>query len=182
MFGRGQTRLQPAYADDVAEAIARALKTPNAASTYELAGPRIYTYQELLRTIAASVGKKPLHLPFPFALWRGVGYASKILPNPPITTSQIELMQIDNIASPGAPGFDALGLSPRALEEILPQISKQAATADANTSLLPGPDPIVSPLSEEGFRPLFDERQRHSRSGASAVRPEAGCGTPTARC
>ena len=74
----------------------------------------------------------------------------------PITTSQIELMQMDNIASPSAPGFDALGLSPRAIEEILPQISKQAATADANASPLPGPDPIVGPLSEEGFRPLFD--------------------------
>jgi hypothetical protein len=67
---------------------------------------------------------------------------------------------MDNIASPSAPGFDALGVSPRAIEEILPQISKQA-TADANASPLPGPDPpeseqIVGPLSEEGFRTLFD--------------------------
>ena len=83
MFGRGQTRLQPAYVDDVAKAIARALRSPNAASAYELAGPRIYTYEELLATIAAGVGKRPLLLPFPFALWRAVGYASKILPNAP---------------------------------------------------------------------------------------------------
>ena len=156
LFGRGQTRLQPAYVDDVAEAIARALRSPNAASAYELAGPRIYTYEELLRTIAASVGKEPLLLPFPFALWRAVGYVAKILPNAPITTSQIELMQIDNIASPGAPGFDALGLSPQAIEEILPQISKQAGTPDADARPQPGPDPIVRPLSEGGFRPLFD--------------------------
>ena len=160
MFGRGQTRLQPAYVDDVAKAIARALRSPDAASAYDLAGPRIYTYEELLATIAAGVGKRPLLLPFPFALWRAVGYASKILPNVPITTSQIELMQIDNIASPNAPGFDALGVSPRAIEEVLPQILKQA-TADASASPLPGPDPpeseqIVGPLSEEGFRTLFD--------------------------
>lgn len=156
MFGHGQTRLQPAYVDDVAAAIARALRSPNAASAYELAGPRIYTYEELLATIAASVSKRPLLLPFPFALWRAVGYVSKVLPNAPITTSQIELMQMDNIASPSAPGFDALGVSPRALEEILPQIVKQTVAADANASPPPEPDAIVSPLSEEGFRPLFD--------------------------
>ena len=156
MFGRGQTRLQPAYVDDVAGAIACALRSPNAALAYELAGPRIYTYQELLLTVAAGVGNRPLLLPFPFALWRAVGYISKILPYAPITTSQIELMEIDNIASPSAPGFDALGILPRALEEILPQISKHAATADANASPPPGTDPIVSPPSEEGFRPLFD--------------------------
>lgn len=126
MFGRGQTRLQPAYVEDVAEAIARALRSPNAASAYELAGPRVYTYEDLLRTIAAGAGKTPLLLPLPFALWRTVGYAAKILPNPPITPSQVELMQVDNVASPATPGFDALGISPQAIEEILPQISKEA--------------------------------------------------------
>jgi uncharacterized protein YbjT (DUF2867 family) len=125
-FGRGQTRLQPAYVEDVAEAIARTLRSPHAASAYELAGPRIYTYEELLRTIAAGAGKRPLLLPFPFALWRAVGYAAKILPNPPITPSQVELMQIDNIASSSAPGFDAFGISPQAIEEILPQILQEA--------------------------------------------------------
>jgi uncharacterized protein YbjT (DUF2867 family) len=126
MFGRGHTRLQPAYVEDVAEAIAQALCSPNAAPAYELAGPRIYTYEELLRTIAAGAGRTPLLLPIPFALWRAVGYAAKILPDPPITPSQIELMEVDNIASAGAPGFDALGISPQAIEEILPQISEAA--------------------------------------------------------
>ncbi len=130
MFGRGQTRLQPSYVEDVAEAIARALRSPNAASAYELAGPRIYTYGELLQTIAAGVGRRPLLLPFPFALWRAVGYVSEILPNPPITPSQIELMQIDNVASSGAMGFDSLGISPRAIEDILPQIFEQASRAE----------------------------------------------------
>ncbi len=84
-FGRGQTKLQPAYVEDVAEAIARALRSPNAASVYELAGPRIYTYEALLQTIAASAGKRPVLLPLPFALWRALGYVSEFLPNPPIT-------------------------------------------------------------------------------------------------
>jgi NADH dehydrogenase len=125
-FGRGQTKLQPAYVEDVAEAIARALRSPNAASVYELAGPRIYTYETLLRTIAASAGKRPVLLPLPFALWRALGYVSEFLPNPPITRNQVELMQMDNVASPDAPGFDALGILPQAIEEILPRISKQA--------------------------------------------------------
>jgi uncharacterized protein YbjT (DUF2867 family) len=123
MFGRGHTRLQPAYVEDVAEAIMRALQSSNA-SAYELAGPRIYTYEELLRAIAASAGKTPVLLPFPFALWRAVGYFSNILPSPPITPSQVELMQIDNIASSGTPGFAALEILPQAVEEILPEIAK----------------------------------------------------------
>jgi NADH dehydrogenase len=112
--------------EDVAEAIARALRSPDAASVYELAGPRIYTYEALLRTIAANAGKSPVLLPLPFALWRALGYVSESLPNPPITRNQVELMQMDNVASPDAPGFDALGIFPQALEEILPRISKQA--------------------------------------------------------
>src|SRR5437870_13841235 len=60
MFGGGQTRLQPAYVEDVAEAIVRLLRAPAVRQLYELAGPRVYTYQELLRTIAASVGTRPL--------------------------------------------------------------------------------------------------------------------------
>ena len=60
MFGSGETRLQPAYVEDVAEAIVRVLRAPAVRQLYELAGPRVYTYQELLRTIAASVGTRPL--------------------------------------------------------------------------------------------------------------------------
>jgi NADH dehydrogenase len=123
MFGQGQTRLQPAYVDDVAKAIARALRSPDAASAYDLAGPRIYTYEELLATIAAGVGKRPLLLPFPFALWRAVGYVAKILPVVPISTSQIELLHMDIVASPGGRGFDALGVSRRAIGVVVRRVS-----------------------------------------------------------
>jgi uncharacterized protein YbjT (DUF2867 family) len=125
-FGRGRTRLQPSYVEDVAEAIARALRSPTAIPAYELAGPHTYTYKELLGTIATAAGRTPLLLPVPFALWRALGHVANVLPNPPITLSQVELMQIDNVASPAAPGFDALGIAPQAMEEILPQISKAA--------------------------------------------------------
>jgi len=59
MFGSGETRLQPAYVEDVAEAIVRVLPASAVRQLYELAGPRVYTYQELLKTIAASVGTRP---------------------------------------------------------------------------------------------------------------------------
>ena len=58
LFGRGATRLQPAYVEDVAEAIVRALKAPAAGLHYELAGPRVYTYAELLTTIADAGGQE----------------------------------------------------------------------------------------------------------------------------
>jgi uncharacterized protein YbjT (DUF2867 family) len=122
MFGRGETRLQPAYVEDVAEAIVRVLRAPASRHPYELAGPRVYTYQALLRTIAASAGTRPFLVPFPFGLWRVIGYVSEALPNPPITRNQVELMEQDNVPAPDAPGFEALQISPLAIENILPQM------------------------------------------------------------
>jgi uncharacterized protein YbjT (DUF2867 family) len=122
MFGRGETRVQPAYVEDVAEAIVRVLRAPPAYRLYELAGPRVYTSQELLRTIADSTDTRPYLVPFPFALWHVIGYFSEALPSPPITRNQVELMEQDNIADPDAPGFEALQISPQAIENILPQM------------------------------------------------------------
>ena len=119
MFGSGASRLQPVYVEDVAEAIVRILLAPAASQLYELAGPRVYTYQELLRTIAASAGTRPLLVPFPFSLWHLIGYVSEVLPNPPITRNQVELMEQDNVPEPTAPGFEALQISPRTLENVL---------------------------------------------------------------
>jgi uncharacterized protein YbjT (DUF2867 family) len=74
MFGRGETRLQPAYVKDVAEAIVRVLRAPAAHRPYELAGPHVYTYQELLRAIAAVADTRPYLVPLPFSLWHVIGY------------------------------------------------------------------------------------------------------------
>jgi NADH dehydrogenase len=119
MFGSGSTRLQPAYVGDVAEAVVRILGAPTGCQHYELAGPRVYTYKELLRTIAASAGVRPFLVPFPFSLWHLIGYVSEVLPNPPITRNQVELMEQDNVPEPGAQGFEALQMSPRAVENVL---------------------------------------------------------------
>ena len=118
MFGRGLTRLQPAYVEDVAEAIARALQRTTT-HAYECGGPRVYSYENLLRAIASEAGLKPLLVPVPFTAWHALASILEMLPSPPITRNQVELMQIDNVSSPEMPGFGELGISPHAVEEIL---------------------------------------------------------------
>ncbi len=73
--------------------------------------------------LGESLGKERLLLPVPFALWKIIGTIGELLPARPITRSQVELMECDNIASPGVPGFANLRMAPRSLEEILPQIN-----------------------------------------------------------
>jgi NADH dehydrogenase len=119
MFDGGTTRLQPVYVEDVAEAVVRILRAPAASQLYELAGPRVYTYRELLRTIATSAGTRPFLVPFPFSLWHALGYVAEALPSPPLTRNQVELMGQDNISKPDAPGFAGLQISPQPIEIML---------------------------------------------------------------
>ena len=123
MFGRGLTRLQPAYVEDVAEAIARALRRKDLhATTFEFGGPRVYSYEELLRVVAHEASLKPVLVPVPFAAWHTLAWFAEMLPSPPITRNQVELMQVDTVPSPKMPGFEDLGISPHSVEEILQEI------------------------------------------------------------
>jgi|GraSoi2013_100cm_1033763.scaffolds.fasta_scaffold19414_4 uncharacterized protein YbjT (DUF2867 family) len=138
MFGDGRTRLQPAYADDVAAAIAEVVRqSKKPYPIYELAGPRVYSYEELLRTIARSAGLRPVLMRMPFAFWGAVAGLAEILPQPPLTRNQVELMQIDTMASENRPGFRTLGISPRSLEEELEAMLKPSKTQTQKT-LIPG--------------------------------------------
>jgi uncharacterized protein YbjT (DUF2867 family) len=129
IFGDGRTRLQPVYADDVAAAITQLLRQSKKPSPiYEPAGPRVYSYEELLRTIARTAGLRPVLMRTPFALWDAVAGLAEILPRPPLTRNQVELMQIDTTASDNLPGFRELGISPRSLEEELEAMLKQSNT------------------------------------------------------
>ena len=123
MFGRGLTRLQPAYVEDVAEAITRALqRTEKHPITFECGGPRVYSYEELLKAVAHQAALRPTLIPIPFVAWHVLARFAEMLPNPPVTRNQVELMQIDNVASLEMPGFGELGISPLSIEEILPEI------------------------------------------------------------
>jgi uncharacterized protein YbjT (DUF2867 family) len=74
MFGSGLTRLQPAYVEDVAEAIVRALqRSETNAITFECGGPRVYTYEELVRAIAREAGLKRILNSGPIHRLAGIG-------------------------------------------------------------------------------------------------------------
>jgi NADH dehydrogenase len=121
LFGSGQTRLQPAYVEDVAEAVARVLERPAAGSTtFECGGPRIYSYEDLLRSIARAAGLKPVFLPMPFGIWHALAQLAELLPHPPVTRNQVELMRHDNVVSAQMPGFGELEISPQSVEDIVP--------------------------------------------------------------
>src|SRR5436190_2043247 len=122
MFGDGRTRVQPAYVEDVGEVSARVLQMQIPYQTYELAGPRIYTYRALLRALALATGNRPFLVPFPYALWHAIGFLAEFLPSPPITRSQVELMEADSVPRPDAPGFEALQIVPQAIEDVLPEV------------------------------------------------------------
>ncbi len=123
MFGRGLTRLQPVYVEDVAEAIGRVMQRAEIASTiFELGGPRVYSYKDLVKAVARQAGLVPILVPIPFAAWYALAWASELLPSPQLTRGQVELMQVDNVASPALPGFAELEILPRPVEVILPQM------------------------------------------------------------
>jgi uncharacterized protein YbjT (DUF2867 family) len=119
VFGRGETRLQPAHVEDVAEAIARIIDGQQAQALYELAGPRIYTYKELLEAISNHLGLRRAFVPVPFGAWQALAYFAEFLPRPPFTRNQIELMKVDNVASTEYPGFGALGIQASGIEAVL---------------------------------------------------------------
>jgi uncharacterized protein YbjT (DUF2867 family) len=123
MFGGGRTRLQPAYVENVAEAIARVANLAEPPATMiECGGPRVYSYEQLLRTVARAAELKPILVPVPFSAWHALAWSAEFLPRPPLTRNQVELMQIDNVASPKMPGLQQLGITPVAIEDVLPQM------------------------------------------------------------
>jgi len=117
LFGSGAVRLQPVYVDDVADAVATALSTPAAAGqVYELGGPRIYSYRELVKLVLEHTGRRRLLLPVPYRAWDLLA----ALPGSPVSRDQVKLMREDNLVQPGALGFADLGLRATAPEAVLP--------------------------------------------------------------
>src|SRR5215216_7952693 len=129
MFGQGNTKLQPADVNDVAEAVARVLQASKMHPiTYELGGPYIYSYKELLQTIARHAEIRRVLIPVPFPIWSALASVAEMLPRPPVTRNQVDLMRMDNVASPTMPGFGDLGISPHAIEPVLQQILRTDAS------------------------------------------------------
>jgi len=122
LFGQGLTKLQAVYVGDVARATLRAIEMPaSAAKTFELGGPRAYTYRGLLELVAARIGKRPALLPIPFPVWDLLAGIASALPAPPLTRDQVTLMKSDNVVAESAPSLADLDVSATALEDILPE-------------------------------------------------------------
>jgi uncharacterized protein YbjT (DUF2867 family) len=127
LFGRGRTRLQPADVENVADAVATVLERADTGGlTFECAGPRVYSYCELLNIVADAAGIGTSFVPIPFAIWRALARLAEQLPHPPFARSQVELMEIDSVTGKGSRGFADLDIAPRSLEEILPILLRQA--------------------------------------------------------
>jgi NADH dehydrogenase len=124
MFGRGQTRLQPVAVDDVAEAIARILTRPEREPTlYEFGGPEAFTYEQFLRTVGQEAGLRPVLIPFPFAAWHVLARAAEVLPRPPVTRNQVELMEVDTVTSASMPGLRELGITARPVKDTVRDVA-----------------------------------------------------------
>lgn len=133
LIGGGRTRLQPIYVEDVAEAIARMLADPGTAGrTYEVAGPRVYTWHELIRTALRLIGRRRLLVSVPFAVAGILARLFEVLPRPPLTTGQVDLLKADNVASGNLPGLRELAIQPKSVEEVVPTyISRSRASGPA---------------------------------------------------
>jgi NADH dehydrogenase len=128
MFGNGQMRLQPVHVEDVGQAIAKILQREQTSpNMFECGGPRVYSYEEFLRSVASAAGIKPILIPVPFAAWDALAWIAEMLPSPTITRNQVELMQIDSTSAPDMPGLGELGISPHSIEEMLQDIIRRAS-------------------------------------------------------
>ena len=123
LIGDGSTRFQPVYVADVAEAIARTLENPAlGGETYELGGPNVYTFRELMELTLRIIGRKRLLLPLPVPVARAQATMFEMLPliTPPITRDQIAQLTRDNVVAEGAKTLETLGIDAATAEAIVP--------------------------------------------------------------
>lgn len=126
LIGGGATRFQPVFVGDVAKAVAKAVSEPgHAGKTYELGGPAVLSFREILDLILKETERKRILLPLPFPIARVIGALCSPLAfftpwAPPLTTDQVESLKSDNIVSGAYPGLAELGIEPTTVEAILP--------------------------------------------------------------
>ncbi|MGO1119142.1 complex I NDUFA9 subunit family protein [Rhodovibrionaceae bacterium A322] len=126
LVGGGQTRFQPVYVDDVAAAVVTCLENQACAGqTYELGGPEVLTFKQLLELLMAQVERKRLLLPLPFGLASFEAWFLEKLPNPPLTRDQVTLLKQDNVLTGEHPGLADLGIAPTGLQTVLPTYLKR---------------------------------------------------------
>jgi uncharacterized protein YbjT (DUF2867 family) len=121
----GHTRFQPVFAGDVAAAIAKAADDElKPATIYELGGPDVRTFKELMEFVLATIQRRRLLVPAPYALMKLQATFLQLLPKPPITPDQVELLKHDNVVSDAAKRdgrtLEGLGIAPESIAAIVP--------------------------------------------------------------
>ncbi|MEA2905225.1 MAG: hypothetical protein QOI12_2612 [Alphaproteobacteria bacterium] len=125
LVGGGHTRFQPVFAGDVALAVVAAIEGRRKPGTiYELGGPEVKSFKELMRYTLATIERRRLLLPLPFALAKLQAAVLQFMPKPLLTPDQVELLRVDNVVSEDARRqgrtFAALGIDPVAMEVVVP--------------------------------------------------------------
>ena len=126
VFGRGlwdagSSRMQPVFVGDVAEAIVRILDEPaTAGEVYQLGGPQVYTYREIMELIMRETGRQRLLLPVPFWIAWIMAFFLEFLPTPPLTRDQLALLATDNVVGEDAKGLTDLGIAAASVDAITP--------------------------------------------------------------
>jgi len=125
LIGGGETRFQPVFVGDVAEAIAQAVDgNAQGGTIYELGGPEVKTFEQLLRFVLTTIGRKRLLVPIPFFAAKIKAALLQFMPKPPLTPDQVELLKADNVVSEAAKAdrrtLQGLGIEPESVEAIVP--------------------------------------------------------------
>jgi NADH dehydrogenase len=125
LVGGGKTRFQPVYVGDVAEAIGMAVTdVAPAGRTFELGGPAIQTFGDLLKLVLRETGRRRALLPIPFPVARLIGWlaqnSARVGIAPVLTVDQVLGLQSDNVVAPGAEGLAQLGIQPTGLDAVAP--------------------------------------------------------------
>ncbi len=125
LIGGGETRFQPVFAGDVAEAVARLVDRGEAdGQTYELGGPETLSFRQLMQFTLDTIGRKRALVTLPWGVAKLQAAVMGLLPKPLLTSDQVELLKTDNVVSEAARRegrtLEGLGLPPRGIEGIVP--------------------------------------------------------------
>src|SRR6266566_1829997 len=125
LIGGGHTRFQPVFAGDVASAVVAAMEgRAKDGEVYELGGPEVRSFKELMQFMLATIERQRLLVPLPFALAKFQAGILQLLPKPLLTPDQVELLRGDVTVSDQAKRegrtLEALGIDPVAMAAIVP--------------------------------------------------------------
>ena len=121
LIGGGRTRFQPVFVGDVARAAAQALNDETTqGKTYELGGPEVLSFKQILELVLKETHRKRLLVPLPFGIAKMKGAILGMLPKPLLTLDQVRMLESDNVVAEGALTLRDLGIAPTAAEAIIP--------------------------------------------------------------